>query len=112
MELPSIEALERSADRVNLRFVVPPALVYFEGHFPECPLLPGVVQVGWAVEFARRHIPFEGRFRSLASVKFTRVIQPDETIALRLIADAQRRELSFEYRRGTEICSSGRILFH
>lgn len=112
MMLPEIEALERASDRLDLRFVVPPTLAYFEGHFPDCPVLPGVVQVGWAIEFARRHLPFSARFRSLASVKFTRVIQPNEAIALRLVADAQRRELSFEYRRGDDPCSSGRILFH
>jgi 3-hydroxymyristoyl/3-hydroxydecanoyl-(acyl carrier protein) dehydratase len=112
MLLPEIDALERAEDRLNVRFVVPSTLAYFDGHFPDCPVLPGVVQVGWAIEFARRHLPFVARFRSLASVKFTRVIQPNEAIALRLVADAQRRELSFEYRSGDDTCSSGRILFH
>ena len=97
---------------LSLRFLVPPTSSYFEGHFPGCPVLPGVVQVGWAIEFARLHLPFSARFRALAAVKFTRVIQPNAAITLRLVADAQRRELSFEYRRGDDPCSSGRILFH
>jgi 3-hydroxymyristoyl/3-hydroxydecanoyl-(acyl carrier protein) dehydratase len=111
MQLPEIEALERSNDRLSLRFVVPPALPYFEGHFAEVPVLPGVVQIGWAIELARIHIPFSARFRSLAAVKFTRVIQPRAALALDLAADAARRELSFEYRCGDAVCSSGRILF-
>jgi 3-hydroxymyristoyl/3-hydroxydecanoyl-(acyl carrier protein) dehydratase len=111
MQLPVIEALERSNDHVKLRFVISPTLRYFEGHFAGCPVLPGVVQVGWAIEFARLHIPFSARFRSLAAVKFTRVIQPNAVIALDLVADAARRALSFEYRSGDEACSSGRILF-
>lgn len=112
MQLPLIEALERSHDHLSLRFVVPASLGYFEGHFPECPVLPGVVQVGWAIEFARQHIPFTGRFRSLVAVKFTRVIQPNTTVALRLVANADRRELSFEYRCDDVACSSGRVVFH
>lgn len=112
MLLPQIDALDRLNDHVNLRFVVPATLGYFEGHFANCPVLPGVVQVGWAIEFARRHLPFSARFRSLAAVKFKRVIQPNAAVALRLAADAGRRELSFEYRCDGVGCSSGRILFH
>ena len=111
MQLPEIEALERSVDRLSLRFVVPPTLRYFDGHFAGCPVLPGVVQVGWAIEFARLHLSFSARFRSLAAVKFTRVIQPDSAVGLELVANAERRELSFEYRSGNTPCSSGRILF-
>jgi 3-hydroxymyristoyl/3-hydroxydecanoyl-(acyl carrier protein) dehydratase len=111
MHLPEIEALERSNDRLSLRFTVSPTLPYFEGHFAEVSVLPGVVQVGWAIEFARIHIPFSARFRSLAAVKFTRVIQPHASVALDLVANAARHELSFEYRCGDAACSSGRILF-
>ena len=110
--LPEIEALERSSDHVSLRFVVPVTLAYFEGHFPGCPVLPGVVQVGWAIEFARRHVPFSGAFRSLAVVKFMRVVHPNDAVALRLVPDAERRALMFEYHRAGDACSSGRILFH
>lgn len=110
--LPEIDALERAQDHLNLRLLVPDTNLYFVGHFPGCPVLPGVVQVGWAIEFARLHIPYSGRFRALATVKFTRVIQPNAALALRLAADAVKRELSFEYRLSGEPCSSGRVLFH
>ena len=109
--LPEIDALEREKDGLNLRFFVPETNCYFEGHFPGCAVLPGVVQVGWAIELARLHIPFSARFRSLAAVKFVRVIQPNAALALRLAVDANFRELSFEYRLGDEPCSSGRVLF-
>jgi 3-hydroxymyristoyl/3-hydroxydecanoyl-(acyl carrier protein) dehydratase len=111
MQLPEIEALERSNDRLSLRFVVSPTLPYFEGHFAEVALLPGVVQIGWALEFARIHLPLSARFRSLAAVKFMRVIQPQATVTLDIVANAAKRELSFEYRSGDGPCSSGRILF-
>ncbi len=110
--LPEIDALERAENHVNLRFVVPETHCYFEGHFPGCPILPGVVQVGWAIELARRHIPLSARFRSLAAVKFVRVIKPNVAVALRLAADGSLRELSFEYRLSGEPCSSGRVLFN
>jgi len=110
--LPEIDALERAQDQLSLRFVIRETVGYFEGHFPGCPVLPGVVQVGWAIEFARQHIPFSGQFRSLAAVKFMRVIRPNTAVTLRLAADTDRRALSFEYRFDGEPCSSGRVLFH
>jgi 3-hydroxymyristoyl/3-hydroxydecanoyl-(acyl carrier protein) dehydratase len=110
--LPEIDALERAKDCLNLRFTVPQTNYYFAGHFPGCPVLPGVVQVGWAIELARLHMPFSARFRALAAVKFMRVIQPDAAIALRLAVDTGLRELSFEYRLRGEPCSAGRVLFN
>ena len=41
-----------------------------------------------------------------------RVIQPNAAVTLRLAADAERRELSFEYRLSGTPCSSGRVQFH
>jgi 3-hydroxymyristoyl/3-hydroxydecanoyl-(acyl carrier protein) dehydratase len=110
--LPQIDSLERTRDQLSLRFSVPATIEYFDGHFPECALLPGVVQIGWAVEIARREFPLEARFRALAGVKFTRVIQPGAVVDLVLSWDPGRRELGFAYRSGETACSSGRALFH
>jgi len=110
--LPQIDSLERTQDNLSLQFVVAPTLEYFDGHFPECALLPGVVQIGWAIEIARAQLPMSGRFRALAAVKFMRVIQPGDAVQLDLSCNASRNELSFEYRSGGTVCSSGRVLFH
>ena len=112
LALPEIDTLEREQDHLNLRFVVRETNPYFEGHFAGCPVVPGVVQVGWVIEFARLHIPFSAPFRALAAVKFMRVIQPNDAVMLRLAVSANLRELSFEYHLASEPCSSGRILFH
>jgi 3-hydroxyacyl-[acyl-carrier-protein] dehydratase len=112
LELPEITALERAADRLTLRLVIPATNRYFDGHFPGVPVLPGVVQVGWAIELARLHLSVAARFRSLAAVKFMRVIQPSADVSLSLAIDADRRELAFEYRLSGAPCSSGRVLFH
>jgi 3-hydroxymyristoyl/3-hydroxydecanoyl-(acyl carrier protein) dehydratase len=110
--LPQIDSIERSQDGLNLRFSVPPALEYFQGHFPECALLPGVVQIGWAIEIARAQFPITGKFQALAGVKFMRVIQPGAAVSLALSCDATCSEFCFEYRSDGTLCSSGRVLFH
>jgi len=108
--LPEIDSLERTQSGLSLGFVVPAALPYFDGHFPGLPLLPGVVQIGWAVELARLHLSFAGPARALSGVKFTRVIQPLAAVTLLLELQAQGRELSFEYQSAGQTCSAGRVL--
>jgi 3-hydroxymyristoyl/3-hydroxydecanoyl-(acyl carrier protein) dehydratase len=110
--LPETTALERDGNNLNLRLVLPANNLYFDGHFPGVPVLPGVAQVGWAIEFARLHLSIAARFRSLAAVKFMRVIQPGAEVSLSLAFGADRRELAFEYRLSATPCSSGRVLFH
>jgi 3-hydroxymyristoyl/3-hydroxydecanoyl-(acyl carrier protein) dehydratase len=112
IRLPQIDSSERSQGRVCLQFVVPASLDYFQGHFPAVALLPGVVQTGWAIQLARRELGITGDFRALAGVKFMRVIQPGDSVALELGCSDDRRELSFEYRCGSAVCSSGRASFH
>ncbi len=112
--LPEIDAAERSHDgqkeSLTLRFAVPASLRYFEGHFPEVPLLPGVVQIGWAVELARQHFELPARFHSLMGVKFMRVIQPGANVTLTLWLEDGA--LSFTFDSEGHACSSGRVHFH
>jgi 3-hydroxymyristoyl/3-hydroxydecanoyl-(acyl carrier protein) dehydratase len=112
MLLPEIESLERTHEGLSFRLIVPASLAYFQGHFSDCQLLPGVVQIGWVVELARQHLHVDNSFHSLEAVKFMRVIQPEARLALHLAIDEDKRELSFEYQCDGQICSNGRVLFH
>lgn len=100
---------------VEIKLHLPPGLRYFEGHFPGCPLLPGVVQVKWAVDLGRAHcaalFAAQPRFVSLSNVKFMRVILPESVVDLRLEASCARGRLAYEYRVGGALCSSGAIGF-
>jgi len=111
IHLPKICATERTARGVRLTLKIPEDLSYFEGHFPGCPLLPGVVQISWATELGRKHVPFDARFRALSAVKFTRVILPGATVALRLEYDGNKRVLDFAYELDNRVCSNGTVLF-
>lgn len=112
---PDITAIERHADGVELSLHIRPELAWFEGHFPEVSLLPGVVQTTWAVELGRQHFPQEfaaaPNFARMSNMKFMRFIMPDTRITLRLSYLAAKQELQFEYREHDRVCSSGRIGF-
>ena len=111
MVAPEICATERTARGVRLTLRIPAELSYFEGHFAGCPLLPGVVQVNWAIEMGREHIPFAARFRALRGVKFTRVILPGQTVTLQLDYAQDKRELDFAFEVEGHPCSNGTAVF-
>lgn len=98
-------------DQWHLELGVPVDLAHFSGHFPQTPVLPGVVQIDWAISLARQlieHLP--PRFQGMEVLKFQQLARPGDRLQLTLRFDAQRSKLHFSYRNGDAPCSSGRIL--
>lgn len=94
-----------------LQLQVPVDLAHFTGHFPQTPVLPGVVQVDWAQQLARQLIAnLPPRFAGMEVLKFQQLVRPGDTLQLSLRFDAERGKLYFAYRNGEAACSSGRIL--
>jgi 3-hydroxymyristoyl/3-hydroxydecanoyl-(acyl carrier protein) dehydratase len=114
---PEITVLNAiSPDEVRLVLHIPVQLTHFEGHFPELPILPGVVQVDWAVTYARKHLPLTGEFIALENLKFQGIVLPAANIALHLSWNAAAKKLNFRYTDidaadSARVYSSGRIAF-
>jgi acyl-coenzyme A synthetase/AMP-(fatty) acid ligase len=106
------EVLEQieTAGEWSLQLSVPPDLAYFSGHFPKAPVLPGVVQVEWALNLGRQLLNLTGPFAGMEVLKFQQLVRPGDEIQLHLRFDPERRKLYFAYRNDTATCSSGRIL--
>ncbi len=112
MLLPEVLAVQRRGEcEVALELRVAPELAYFDGHFPGMPILPGVVQVDWAVRLAQQHLPVSGQFSTLEAVKFNMPVLPDTALTLVLQWDAERTRLTFSFTADARKCSSGRIVF-
>ncbi|MBB6155770.1 acyl-coenzyme A synthetase/AMP-(fatty) acid ligase [Pseudomonas sp. JAI115] len=94
----------------SLQLSVPPDLAYFSGHFPKAPVLPGVVQVEWALNLGRQLLNLAGKFAGMEVLKFQQLVRPGDEIQLHLRFDPERDKLYFAYRNDTATCSSGRIL--
>jgi 3-hydroxymyristoyl/3-hydroxydecanoyl-(acyl carrier protein) dehydratase len=108
---PEIRSVERTSSGVRLHLTIAPELSYFEGHFDGCPLVPGVVQVNWAIELGRTHLPIRAAFRGLRAVKFMRVILPSARPMLRLDYASDSGALDFAYEFDGGMYSSGTALF-
>jgi 3-hydroxymyristoyl/3-hydroxydecanoyl-(acyl carrier protein) dehydratase len=94
----------------SLQLAVPPDLAYFSGHFPKAPVLPGVVQVDWALSLGQQLMNLPKKFAGMEVLKFQQLVRPGDEIQLHLRFDPARGKLYFAYRNETATCSSGRIL--
>jgi len=73
------------------------------------PVLPGVVQIDWAMRLADRCFGLAKPVADDFQIKFSRVIGPGVALVLILALDPTRHRLSFEYRVDDRIMSSGRV---
>lgn len=107
---PTVRAVRRSGDAVELDLFIPRELEFFPDHFPRLSILPGVVQVDWAIAFARQHLGLAGTFRGLRNLKFVNPVLPETALVLALSLSAAG-DLTFSYQAGERTYSSGRALF-
>jgi 3-hydroxymyristoyl/3-hydroxydecanoyl-(acyl carrier protein) dehydratase len=108
---PQWQIVEQSERQVKLEVTIPEDLFYFEGHFPQSPILPGVVQLDWAIAVGRRHFVMPPCFRAAAALKFQHVVQPGNVITLELAHEPEKNSLNFKYLSAQGQHSSGRLLF-
>ena len=108
--LPAVLSRSRGPEPV-FTLLMEADLTAFQGHFPGHPILPGVVQVDWAVRFGTEAFGDLGRFRAIEHLKFQELIRPGETLELHLGFDPGLGRLRFRYLAGAARKSSGVILF-
>ncbi|MHA4867074.1 AMP-binding protein [Duganella sp. PWIR1] len=107
--LPRVRELECDAQRVLLEIVAPASLLYFDGHFDAAPILPGVVQIDWAMHYGRQYFTLPARFKGINALKFQQVIQPETPVQLELVHDAAKGGLNFRYMSDAGQHASGRV---
>jgi len=109
MTQPEELSLRMRPAGLAVRMRVPASLDWFHGHFPGTPILPGVVQLHWAVLYARRHLGLDPAVERVTGLKFLRVVRPGAELELDLQWSPEERELRFEYAENQQACSCGRF---
>lgn len=112
--MPQWQVLSQNdaASEVILSVFVSDDIEHFEGHFPGLGVLPGVVQIDWAVVFARQFfpIPMHG-FHQLEQLKFQALLLPNATVELALSWIPSTGRLNFVYRDEKKTYSSGALFW-
>jgi acyl-coenzyme A synthetase/AMP-(fatty) acid ligase len=90
---------------------VPAGLSHFSGHFPGLPILPGVVQIDWAIHLGAQHWPGVRSIASIERLKFMAPVPPGALLRLALSHDPARCRVRFAYRLGERDCASGVLAY-
>ena len=108
--VPDVVSSSVTAVRAVYALDVSPDLQAFDGHYPGNPILAGVVQVDWAMRFAREAFPLDwNTFAGIEQLKFHKLIKPGEPLELNLDWDAAAGRLAFVYESAGERKSAGQV---
>lgn len=108
--VPQLDPLS-DKQTINYQITIQPELSYLAGHFPEQPVVPGVVQVHWVGELSKRFFACEG-FSALKKVKFSNPILPTTCLELSLSYTKSNKAVNFVYSDKQHAYSSGVVSFN
>ena len=105
---PTWQTVSQSENETVLAGRVPLDLTYFGGHFAGFPLVPGVVEVQWAMAQASGR---SGGLVRMENLKFQHFIRPNDDILLHLQFDAEKNKTTFRITHADKTCASGRMVW-
>lgn len=82
---------------------------FFQGHFPEAPILPGVVQLEFTHRLAEEALGQALTLKAVKKMKFIDIIAPGDEIAIEVETDKLElpTEVKYVILKGEKLCSSG-----
>jgi acyl-coenzyme A synthetase/AMP-(fatty) acid ligase len=95
---------------VERHLAVPDDLAQLEGHFDGFPVVPGVVQIGWAMQAAADLLGRDPQLAGLEALKFPQPLRPGRSPTLRLECSEDGRRLRFRLFDGDDVFATGRAL--
>ena len=72
----------------------------FQGHFPDMPVTPGVVQLQIVKELLEMHLQKKIKLKSLRSCKFLHILNPNENPDIRI-------NIKYKNQNNLEVTASG-----
>lgn len=94
----AVSSVTVSGDAVTVSFIPEATSVFFDGHFPEYRLLPGVVQCDLAMRFCAEHLGSALAITGIPRMKFKKPIEPGECVVFSGSFDRDRARITFSFR--------------
>lgn len=98
--------------RLTARLQVPPRWRYFEGHFPDMPIVSGVAQLTEIVlPRIRRAWPELGQLTEVVRLKFKKAVAPGAELDLHVTRELGSTSVQFDLLEGNLVAATGRLKF-
>jgi acyl-coenzyme A synthetase/AMP-(fatty) acid ligase/uncharacterized membrane protein/3-hydroxymyristoyl/3-hydroxydecanoyl-(acyl carrier protein) dehydratase len=107
--LENERVLEKTENSVTVEFSVPGSSHYFDGHFPDYPILPAVAQMEIAVRYASRYLETGIALSEIRRVKFPNIVRPFTPLLLKLSKKDKTITFNISSRDGKTIYSTGTV---
>lgn len=105
LSLPIVKETKHNLNEASLKLIFPYSCNFFDGHFKDFPILPGVVQLYLAHMYAQNLFNISIPTKTVKKMKFSHIIKPNENIELNL--KKSDNNVTYTYKFGEKICSSG-----
>ncbi len=89
---------------------VPLDLVYLKDHFDKFPLVPGVIELQWAVDKIKQFFDRKVEIKSINKLKFQKFLCPNDIFELTIKWEENKNRFIFALKTENEVCGSGIIL--
>jgi len=110
VKFPIILSRAGEGDTRHFELDISEDLIWFDGHFPGYPVLPGVVQLRWAVELSQEYFGLRSVPHEVMRLKFKSIIVPPIVVKLSL-KRLGPAETQFGYTGNGQEYSQGRLIF-
>jgi 3-hydroxymyristoyl/3-hydroxydecanoyl-(acyl carrier protein) dehydratase len=107
---PHVLSTEQTDTGWILHLRVPDDLVYLEGHFPQAPIVAGVCQLKWVIEYIEMHTGKPLVIEAMEAVKFHRPLLPQQIFVIDLSYDHATTTWQYHLDAADKQFASGRLV--
>ncbi len=89
---------------------IPDNLIYFDGHFDDFPIVPGVVQIDWIAKSLYQLLPTSLMIQKIEALKFMHPIRPKDKCKIKMYGDFKKEKVTFQFYNKEKVLTKGRLV--
>jgi 3-hydroxymyristoyl/3-hydroxydecanoyl-(acyl carrier protein) dehydratase len=107
---PHVLSTEQTDTGWVLHLRVPEDLFYLEGHFPQSPIVAGVCQLKWVIDYIEMHTGKPLVIKAMEAVKFHRPLLPRQLFVIDLSYEPPTTTWHYRVYAPDKQFASGRLI--